>query len=193
MLLTPVGSAEFMAPEIVEAFIEDNEMDLKYDKRWKFGIVMQYLVLLFYSFAADAKLDQKNIIFECKYFDGNVWIQKCIINECWKIGTYFPVMVQISIKVGYTISKYSILRLGNNHVLPSSKDSTLFCRADVIFGPWVWCCTSSCVGTPPFRATVDPLAAGTRARPVMIVRYSPIFLLYTFSLAHCSKFAENFE
>ena len=60
MLLTPVGSAEFMAPEIVEAFIEDNEMDLKYDKRWKFGIVMQYLVLLFYSFT-DAKLDQKKI------------------------------------------------------------------------------------------------------------------------------------
>ena len=33
LLLTPVGSAEFMAPEIVEAFIEDNELDLKYDKR----------------------------------------------------------------------------------------------------------------------------------------------------------------
>merc|ERR1711910_129554 len=28
LLLTPVGSAEFMAPEIVEAFIEDNEKDL---------------------------------------------------------------------------------------------------------------------------------------------------------------------
>jgi hypothetical protein len=33
-LLTPVGSAEFMAPEIVEAFIEDCEHDFKYDKRW---------------------------------------------------------------------------------------------------------------------------------------------------------------
>ena len=32
-LLTPVGSAEFMAPEIVEAFIEDTERDLTYDKR----------------------------------------------------------------------------------------------------------------------------------------------------------------
>ena len=29
MLLTPVGSAEFMAPEIVEAFIEDNEQVIK--------------------------------------------------------------------------------------------------------------------------------------------------------------------
>jgi hypothetical protein len=33
-LLTPVGSAEFMAPEIVEAFIEDCEHDFKYDKRY---------------------------------------------------------------------------------------------------------------------------------------------------------------
>lgn len=33
MLVTPVGSAEFMAPEIVEAFIEDTEDDLKYDKK----------------------------------------------------------------------------------------------------------------------------------------------------------------
>ena len=34
MLLTPVGSAEFMAPEVVEAFIEDGEEDLVYDKRY---------------------------------------------------------------------------------------------------------------------------------------------------------------
>ena len=33
LLLTPVGSAEFMAPEIVEAFIDDTEDDFKYDKR----------------------------------------------------------------------------------------------------------------------------------------------------------------
>jgi len=50
MLLTPVGSAEFMAPEIVEAFIEDNERDLKYDKRcdlWSLG-VMLYILLCGY-------------------------------------------------------------------------------------------------------------------------------------------------
>ena len=35
LLLTPVGSAEFMAPEIVEAFIDDTEDDFKYDKRCK--------------------------------------------------------------------------------------------------------------------------------------------------------------
>jgi len=49
-LLTPVGSAEFMAPEIVEAFIEDNELDLKYDKRcdlWSLG-VMLYILLCGY-------------------------------------------------------------------------------------------------------------------------------------------------
>jgi len=50
MLLTPVGSAEFMAPEIVEAFIEDNEQDFKYDKRcdlWSLG-VMLYILLCGY-------------------------------------------------------------------------------------------------------------------------------------------------
>merc|ERR1712223_1749294 len=50
LLLTPVGPAEFMAPEIVEAFIEDNEMDLKYDKRcdlWSLG-VMLYILLCGY-------------------------------------------------------------------------------------------------------------------------------------------------
>merc|ERR1739838_860247 len=31
-LLTPVGSAEFMAPEVVEAFMDDSERDLAYDK-----------------------------------------------------------------------------------------------------------------------------------------------------------------
>ena len=35
LLLTPVGSAEFMAPEIVEAFIDDTEDDFNYDKRCK--------------------------------------------------------------------------------------------------------------------------------------------------------------
>jgi len=47
LLLTPVGSAEFMAPEIVEAFIEDTDEDLKYDKRcdlWSLGVMMYILL-----------------------------------------------------------------------------------------------------------------------------------------------------
>merc|ERR1712117_364496 len=50
LLLTPVGSAEFMAPEIVEAFIEETEDDFKYDKRcdlWSLG-VMVYILLCGY-------------------------------------------------------------------------------------------------------------------------------------------------
>ena len=46
-LHTPVGSAEFMAPEIVEAFIEDTEEDFNYDKRcdlWSLGITMYILL-----------------------------------------------------------------------------------------------------------------------------------------------------
>jgi len=47
MLVTPVGSAEFMAPEIVEAFIEDTEEDLKYDKKcdmWSLGVIVYILL-----------------------------------------------------------------------------------------------------------------------------------------------------
>lgn len=46
-LLTPVGSAEFMAPEVVEAFMDDTERDLAYDKRcdlWSLGIIMYILL-----------------------------------------------------------------------------------------------------------------------------------------------------
>merc|ERR1719492_601540 len=47
LLHTPVGSAEFMAPEIVEAFIEDTDQDFQYDKRcdlWSLGITMYILL-----------------------------------------------------------------------------------------------------------------------------------------------------
>jgi len=46
-LLTPVGSAEFMAPEVVEAFMDDSERDLFYDKRcdlWSLGVIMYILL-----------------------------------------------------------------------------------------------------------------------------------------------------
>ena len=42
-----VGSAEFMAPEVVEAFMDDSERDLVYDKRcdlWSLGIIMYILL-----------------------------------------------------------------------------------------------------------------------------------------------------
>ncbi|CAG9828949.1 unnamed protein product [Diabrotica balteata] len=45
-LLTPVGSAEFMAPEVVEAFIGESETT-SYDKRcdlWSLGVIMYILL-----------------------------------------------------------------------------------------------------------------------------------------------------
>lgn len=45
-LLTPVGSAEFMAPEVVEAFIGEND-SIAYDKRcdlWSLGVIMYILL-----------------------------------------------------------------------------------------------------------------------------------------------------
>ncbi|XP_049823657.1 MAP kinase-interacting serine/threonine-protein kinase 1-like isoform X2 [Aethina tumida] len=45
-LLTPVGSAEFMAPEVVEAFISDSETT-SYDKRcdlWSLGVITYILL-----------------------------------------------------------------------------------------------------------------------------------------------------
>lgn len=47
-LLTPVGSAEFMAPEVVEAFVGEA---ITYDKRcdlWSLGVVM-YILLCGYA------------------------------------------------------------------------------------------------------------------------------------------------
>eukprot|EP00096_Caligus_rogercresseyi_P009017 TRINITY_DN2985_c0_g1_i1.p1 TRINITY_DN2985_c0_g1~~TRINITY_DN2985_c0_g1_i1.p1 ORF type:complete len:557 (+),score=132.75 TRINITY_DN2985_c0_g1_i1:202-1872(+) len=46
-LLTPVGSAEFMAPEVVEVFMDDTERDIAYDKKcdlWSLGVIMYILL-----------------------------------------------------------------------------------------------------------------------------------------------------
>merc|ERR1712079_621992 len=55
-LLTPVGSAEFMAPEVVEAFMDDSERDLAYDKRcdlWSLGIIMYILLCSYPPFSGN--------------------------------------------------------------------------------------------------------------------------------------------
>merc|ERR1719415_332935 len=60
LLLTPVGSAEFMAPEIVEAFIEDTEEDFKYDKRcdlWSLGLMMYILLCGYPPFSGNCGHD----------------------------------------------------------------------------------------------------------------------------------------
>merc|ERR1719238_2580974 len=59
-LLTPVGSAEFMAPEVVEAFMDDSERDLAYDKRcdlWSLGIIMYILLCGYPPFSGNCGIE----------------------------------------------------------------------------------------------------------------------------------------
>eukprot|EP00092_Neocalanus_flemingeri_P011079 GFUD01011927.1.p1 GENE.GFUD01011927.1~~GFUD01011927.1.p1 ORF type:complete len:328 (+),score=72.80 GFUD01011927.1:389-1372(+) len=47
VLTSPVGSAEFMAPEIVGAFVDDNERSVRYDKKcdtWSMGVLLYILL-----------------------------------------------------------------------------------------------------------------------------------------------------
>merc|ERR1712076_96607 len=59
-LRTPVGSAEFMAPEVVEAFMDDTERDLAYDKRcdlWSLGIIMYILLCGYPPFSGNCGIE----------------------------------------------------------------------------------------------------------------------------------------
>merc|ERR1719278_1141543 len=63
-LLTPVGSLEYMAPEVVEAFMvddyNDNEEELCYNKKcdmWSLGIIMYILLCGYAPFSGNCGLD----------------------------------------------------------------------------------------------------------------------------------------
>jgi len=63
-LLTPVGSLEYMAPEVVEAFMvddyNDNEEELSYNKKcdmWSLGIIMYILLCGYAPFSGNCGLD----------------------------------------------------------------------------------------------------------------------------------------
>jgi len=88
LLMTPVGSAEFMAPEIVEGFIEDTEDDFKYDKRcdlWSLGVMMYILLCGYPPFSGCC--GQK-----CGWADGGE-CQNCQLDLFYNIQKgkfYFP-------------------------------------------------------------------------------------------------------
>jgi len=63
-LLTPVGSLEYMAPEVVEAFMvddyNDNEEELSYNKKcdmWSLGIIMYILLCGYAPFSGNCGID----------------------------------------------------------------------------------------------------------------------------------------
>jgi len=63
-LLTPVGSLEYMAPEVVDAFMvddyDDEEEELSYDKKcdiWSLGIIMYILLCGYAPFSGNCGLD----------------------------------------------------------------------------------------------------------------------------------------
>jgi len=63
-LLTPVGSLEYMAPEVVEAFMvedyDDDEEELSYNKKcdmWSLGIIMYILLCGYAPFSGNCGLD----------------------------------------------------------------------------------------------------------------------------------------
>jgi len=63
-LLTPVGSLEYMAPEVVEAFMvddyDDDDEEISYDKKcdmWSLGIIMYILLCGYAPFSGNCGLD----------------------------------------------------------------------------------------------------------------------------------------
>jgi len=63
-LLTPVGSLEYMAPEVVEAFMiddyDDDEEEISYNKKcdmWSLGIIMYILLCGYAPFSGNCGLD----------------------------------------------------------------------------------------------------------------------------------------
>merc|ERR1712066_543683 len=88
LLHTPVGSAEFMAPEIVEAFIEDTDEDFQYDKRcdlWSLGITMYILLCGYPPFSGNCGHD-------CGWAEGGdcQWCQLNLFHNIQSGKFHFP-------------------------------------------------------------------------------------------------------
>ena len=125
-LQTPVGSAEFMAPEIVEAFIEDTEDDFKYDKRcdlWSLGVMMYILLCGYPPFSGSCGA-------KCGWADGGdcQWCQLNLFHNIQKAKFHFPKRdwAQISLEAKDLIKKL-LVKTARNRISAE----------DVLNHPWL--------------------------------------------------------
>jgi len=125
-LQTPVGSAEFMAPEIVEAFIEDTEDDFKYDKRcdlWSLGVMMYILLCGYPPFSGSCGA-------KCGWADGGdcQWCQLNLFHNIQKAKLHFPKRdwAQISLEAKDLIKKL-LVKTARNRISAE----------DVLNHPWL--------------------------------------------------------
>merc|ERR1712226_193066 len=135
LLLTPVGSAEFMAPEIVEAFIDDTEDDFKYDKRcdlWSLGVMMYILLCGYPPFSGSCGAD-------CGWASGGACdaCQLNLFNNIQRGRFHFP-------KKDWARISSNAKDLINKLLVKSAKDR--LSARDVLQHPWLvelhqddWC------------------------------------------------------
>ena len=129
------GSAEFMAPEIVEAFIEDTDQDFQYDKRcdlWSLGITMYILLCGYPPFSGSCGEN-------CGWAEGGD-CQYCQLNLFHNIQRgrfHFP-------KKDWTRISSNAKDLINKLLVKSAKDR--LSARDVLQHPWLveihqddWC------------------------------------------------------
>merc|ERR1712123_154658 len=124
-LLTPVGSLEYMAPEVVDAFMvddyDDEEEELSYNKKcdiWSLGIIMYILLCGYAPFSGNCGLD-------CGWERGESCMecQELLFSSIKEGKVIFPeqhwasISVQAKNLIGQLLVKDSSLRLDTDQVL----------------------------------------------------------------------------
>ena len=175
-MLTPVGSLEYMAPEVVQTFLiedyDDDDEDISYNKKcdlWSLGIIMYILLCGYAPFSGNCGLD-------CGWERGESCMecQEMLFSNIKEGEVIFPEQHRASISlhaknlIGQLLVKSSSLRLDAEQVLAH---------------PWIvgWGCRNH-------RDTPDNLRRQTSiqdledfASRAIRVCHSPLFVIFYFS------------